>query len=224
VEDLAVLLNHLWVRDEELFAHERFRVQLAANLILAGATATRPGALIGQLLYEQLEFQLFPPLLGDERPRVVLKVNLEHIKRSGGRSEPKQFAFREDDMLLIDPLPLIQALAFTDNAFENIFENPEDIYKLVIPAGYDRLRLRWKKEWRKRPVFRDVEATELGIQIALDKALRYQTERDHLIRLGRGIGIAKQLEWYDLRRGSGKKLNGKRSSSFHKSPANVLVI
>lgn len=124
-------------------------------------------------------------------------------------------------MLLIDPLPLIQALAFADNAFENIFKSPEDIYKLVMPAGSDRLRLPWKEEWRKRPVFRDVEATELGIQIALDKALRYQTERNHLIRLGRGIGIAKQLEWYDLRRGSGKKLNGKRSSDLRESPANV---
>ncbi|KAI1845332.1 hypothetical protein JX265_014084, partial [Neoarthrinium moseri] len=56
VEDLAVLLNHHWVRDKEVFAHERLRVQLAAHLILAGATATRPGALIGQLLYENLEF------------------------------------------------------------------------------------------------------------------------------------------------------------------------
>jgi len=63
VEDLAVLLNHYWVRDKEVFAHERLRVQLAANLILAGATATRPGALISQLLYKHLEFQLFPLLL-----------------------------------------------------------------------------------------------------------------------------------------------------------------
>ena len=67
-----MLLNHHWIRDEEVFAHERLRVQLAANLILAGATATLPGALIGQLLYEHLEFQLFPPLPGEQRPRVVL--------------------------------------------------------------------------------------------------------------------------------------------------------
>jgi hypothetical protein len=32
-----------------------------------------------------------------------------------------------------------------------------------------------------------------------------------LIRLGRAVGFEKQLEWYDLRRGSGKKLN---STSF----------
>ncbi|KAK3935512.1 hypothetical protein QBC46DRAFT_367527 [Diplogelasinospora grovesii] len=207
VEDLAVLLNHHWIRDEEVFAHERLRVQLAANLILAGATATRPGALIGQLLYEHLEFQLFPPLPGEKRPRVVLMVNLEHIKRSGGESEAKKFAFREDDMLIHDPLIPIMGLSFADNAFENEFQDPEDIYNLVVPPDSDRLRLLWKEEWRKRPVFRDVEHSEEGIRIALDKALQYQKERGHLIRLGRSIGLAKALEWYDLRRGSGKKLN-----------------
>ena len=184
-------------------------MQLAANLILAGATATRPGALIGQLLYEHLEFQLFPPLLGDERPRVVLKVNLKHIKRSAGDSDPKEFAFREDDMLIYDPLIPIMGLAFADGAFINEFKDPQEIYELVVPPNSDRLRLRWKEEWCSRPVFRDVEDSEEGIRIALDQALKYQKERGHLIRLGRSIGMAKVLEWYDLRRGSGKKLNGK---------------
>lgn len=194
-----------------MFAHERLRVQLAANLILAGATATRPGALIGQLLYKHI--QLFPPLSGEkeERPHVVLKVNLKHIKRSGGESEPKEFAFREDDMPLYDPLILIMALAFADNAFANEFNGPEDIYDLLVPANSDRLRLRWKEEWCNRPIIRDIEPSPNGVQVALNKALPYSKERGHLIRLGRSIGLAKALEWYDLRRGSGKKLNGRRS-------------
>ena len=123
-------------------------MQLAANLILAGATATRPGALIGQLLYDHLEFQLFPPLPGERRPRIVLKVNLKNIKRSGGESEPKEFAFREDDMLIYDPLIPIMALALTDGAFANKFVEPEDIYELVVPTNSDRIRLCWKEEWR----------------------------------------------------------------------------
>ncbi|KXX73588.1 hypothetical protein MMYC01_210372, partial [Madurella mycetomatis] len=207
VEDLAVLLNHHWIRDKEVFAHKRLRVQLAANLILAGATATRPGALIGQLHYEDLEFQLFPPLSGEERPRMALKVSLKNIKRSGGKSEPKEFAFREDDILIYDPIIPIIALAFADDAFINEFRDPEDIYKLVVPVNSDRLRLQWKEGWRNRPVFRDVEDSEKGIRVAVDKALKYQKERGHLIRLGRSIGLAKALKWYDLRRGSGKKLN-----------------
>ena len=209
VEDLAALLNYHWIRDSEVFAHERLRVQLATNLILAGATATRPGALIGQLRYEHLEFQLFPPLASGERPRVVLRVNLEHIKRSGGRSEPKAFAFREDDMLLYDPLIPIMALAFADGAFSNEFKDAGDIYKLVVPADCDRIRLHWKDEWLGRPVFRDVEQSDGIVRVSPTKPLQYGKERRHLLRLGRSIGLAKSLEWYDLRRGSGKKLNGK---------------
>ena len=111
-------------------------------------------------------------------------------------------------MLIYDPLIPIMGLAFADEAFINEFKDPEEIYELVVPPNSDRLRLQWKEEWQKRPVFRDVEDSEDGIRIALDKALKYQKERGHLIRLGRSIGMAKVLEWYDLRRGSGKKLNG----------------
>ncbi len=169
-------------------------MQLAANLILAGATATRPGTLIGQLLYEHLEFQLFPPLQGEQRPRIVLRVNLENIKRSGGKSEAKEFAFREDDMLIYDPLIPIIGLAFADETFINEFKDPEKIYELVVPQNSDRLRLQWKEEWRKRPMFCNVEDSENDIRIALDKALKYQKECGHLIRLGRSIGLAKILE------------------------------
>src|SRR3954465_2539276 len=62
-----------------------------------------------------------------------------------------------------------------------------------------------------RPVFRDVKPSANGVRVARDKPLPYSKERGHLIRLGRSIGLAKALEWYDLRRGSGKKLNGRTS-------------
>ncbi|RXG41793.1 hypothetical protein VDGE_30545 [Verticillium dahliae] len=61
----------------------------------------------------------------------------------------------------------------------------------------------WKEDWRERPIFRDTD----GLQVALDKALTYCKTRGDLIRLGRALGYAKKLEFYDLRRGSGKKLN-----------------
>ncbi|KAM3555122.1 hypothetical protein ARSEF4850_006153 [Beauveria asiatica] len=207
IEDLAMLLNQLWIRDEGTFEHERLRAQLAENLILAGATATRPGALIGAMLYEHWEFQVFPPIQGSKRVRLVLVVNLEHIKRAAGDSEPKKFAFREDDMLLYDPIIPALALAFSDGAFLNCFSSPEAIYNLKVPPNQDRLRLLWKEEWRRRPIFRDIVETPYGTSISDTKALSYDKERKHLIRLGRSTGFEKQLQWYDLRRGSGKKIN-----------------
>ena len=112
-------------------------------------------------------------------------------------------------MLIYDPLIPIMGLAFADGAVINEFKDPEEIYELVVPQNSDRLRLQWKEEWLKRPMFRDVEDSEDGIRTALNKALKYQKERGHLIRLSWSIGLAKVLEWYDLRRESRKKLNGK---------------
>lgn len=201
------MLNYNWIRDEESLQHERLRVQIVPKLILAGATSQRPDAL-GRLLYEHLEFQVFPPLEPGSRSRIVLVVNLEHMKRAAGDVESKKFAFREDDMLLYDPIIPILALAICDNAFLNDFDNPLDLYNLVVPPNFDRIRVYWKEEWLKRPVFRGIEGTDHNIQISLDKPFSYDSARKHLIRLGRSIGVEKELEWYDVRRGSGKKLNG----------------
>ena len=59
------------------------------NIGTAG-TATRPAALVRKkpLLYRHIEFQLFPPPREGLPPLVVLVLNLEHIKRSGGRKKP----------------------------------------------------------------------------------------------------------------------------------------
>ncbi|KAH6637325.1 hypothetical protein F5144DRAFT_456390, partial [Chaetomium tenue] len=114
--------------------------------------------------------------------------------------------FHEEDTLLHDPVLYMKSLAFADEAFEG-FNDPEEIYDLVIPPGSDRLILPWKPEWRDRPIFRALQGRGNNVSVALDKALQYKKARDCLIRLGRAVGFEKQLEWYDFRRGSGKKLH-----------------
>lgn len=175
---------------------------MSTILVLAGATATRPDALIGNVLYKHVEFQLFPPPAGQLRPRLGLVLNLEHLK---GGEDHKIFGFYEEDDLIHDPVLHVMFHAFADGAFENELTCPEQIYDMTVPEYLDRIRLLWKEEWRERPLFRDVE----GLQIASNKALKYRKVRGFLIRLGRELGYAKQLEFYDLRRGSGQKLNSK---------------
>jgi hypothetical protein len=58
VEDLCTLQNGHRVRDPEVYAHERLRVQLSPFLDLAGCTATRRKALV-DVQYKDIEFQLF---------------------------------------------------------------------------------------------------------------------------------------------------------------------
>lgn len=90
VEDMCTLQNGHWVRDRHVFAHERLRVQMSPLLIFAGATATRPGALVGSrpLLYEHFEFQVFPPPAKGLPSVIIMILNLEHVKRSGGKEVP----------------------------------------------------------------------------------------------------------------------------------------
>ncbi|KAF7894704.1 uncharacterized protein EAF01_010154 [Botrytis porri] len=206
VEDLCTLQNGHWVRDTEVYAHERLRVQMSPFLNLAGCTATRPKALVG-LLYEDIEFQLFPPLIKGQPPIVVMKLNLKRIKRSGGKKKQKIFAFYEAEDLACCGVTFMLALALADNAFESKFKSLGDIYTLIVPPDTDRIRLQWDNKWAERPVFRDVDSTANGIRISKTKCLQYSKHRHYLIRLGRTCGYEKRLEFYDLRRASGKRLN-----------------
>lgn len=100
------------------------------------------------------------------------------------------------------------ALALVDGAFKNELTTLRDLYNLVVPADTDRIRLQWDEDWAQKPVFRDIEHTTNGIRVSLVKALDYAKHRHHLIRLGRTSGFEKKLEFYDLRRASGKRLKG----------------
>ncbi|KAH7379095.1 hypothetical protein BKA64DRAFT_714270 [Cadophora sp. MPI-SDFR-AT-0126] len=123
VEDLCVLQNGLWVHDQEKFPHERLRVQESPINIFAGYTSTRPAALVGKilLLYEDIKFQVFPPLIKGQQPTIQLILNLQHIKRSGGKKKPKKFTFRDNKSIIYYPVIFIMALAITDNTFKNKF-------------------------------------------------------------------------------------------------------
>jgi hypothetical protein len=103
-------------------------------------------------------------------------------------------------------------LACADRAFKNKLTSLRDVYSLVVPPDTDRIRLQWHEDWAQRPVFRDVERTLYGTRVSKTKALDYSKHRHHLIRLGRTSGFEKKLEFYDLRRASGKRLKGRFSA------------
>lgn len=141
-------------------------------------------------------------------------------ERTAGKSKPTTFGFHEEDMLLRDPVLYITSLAFADGAVENHFDSPADIYDLTVPERQPRMILPWKEEWRDRPIFRDTEGLGRSTTVALNRPFSYTKARLSLIKLGRALGYEKQLEWYDLRSGSGKKLNS--TSFYHPSCCTVI--
>jgi hypothetical protein len=119
--------------------------------------------------------------------------------------------YDNDGNLICNPVMYMMALAFADNAFENNFTCPEEIYRLVVPPESDRIRLRWKDSWAETPIFRDIENTANGVRVSRTKSLQYPKHRHYFIRLGRTCGFEKILEFYDLRRASGKELTSKNA-------------
>jgi hypothetical protein len=105
----------------------------------------------------------------------------------------KKFAFYEGENLICCPVLFTMALALADNAFENKFTSLAQIYDLVVTSDTDRIRLKWDKEWAKRPVFRDVENTPSGDRISEMRPLGYEKHRRYFVRLGRTCGYRKKL-------------------------------
>lgn len=201
------MLHYLWVSDTDTVWHERLRAQVALILIIAGATSTRPDALIGHVRYEHVEFQVFRPLEGSSHARIGLIVNLEHVKaKAGGRMI---FGFHEEANLLHDPVAHMLGIALADQAFVNGITNLGQLYAMRVPEKQDRIRLTWQQEWLDRPIFRATEIGRYGRTVSLTKPLPYDYVRKSLRSLGRAVGFAKPLEFYDIRRGSGRRLNGK---------------
>jgi hypothetical protein len=110
--------------------------------------------------------------------------------------------------------------AFADDAFEAGIRTPEQIYKLQIPAWKPKLEIKWKAEWRDRPIFRDVEPTSDGVRISDTKPLDMHKYRANTKVLGRGAGFRKIPEHYDLRRASGKLITGSKIHSTLDIPRN----
>lgn len=186
------------MRDKEVFVHERLRLQLALVLIIAGATSTRPGALM-RLRYKDITFALFPPRSGEPRPHLTMKLRLRETKTRGGQQKPTAFGFHEEISLIHCPVLGMLALAIADGALRNV-ESLNKIYTLRVPPTKDRLPLDWKPEWNDRPIFRQMDGDPYS-------PYQYTQAQSALKRLGYSCGYLNPLAFYDLRRASGKKLN-----------------
>lgn len=90
---------------------------MALILIMAAGTSTRPGALISNVLYQHVEFQVFRPSSPGQHARIGLVVDLQHVKSKAGSR--MIFGFHEEATLLHDPIAHMFAIALADKAFLN---------------------------------------------------------------------------------------------------------
>ncbi len=78
-EDEFELLKTLYTSVETTFPHERYRVQLALIMQLAGITGNRPSALLA-VRYEHIKVTLLADPDGGEQPRVLIEIVFKHTK------------------------------------------------------------------------------------------------------------------------------------------------
>jgi hypothetical protein len=92
VQDLYAIIDAHWTMDAKP-RHGRFRVQMGAILLLSGATATRPQALVESssargsnkaLSYEHITILKVRDAKNFNQTTTVALVSLVHIKNSGG--------------------------------------------------------------------------------------------------------------------------------------------
>ncbi|KAH6668513.1 hypothetical protein B0J14DRAFT_658420 [Halenospora varia] len=203
VDDLMVYIHCNWVRDTQVYPHERFRLQTPFLWLCGGFTTTRPGALPA-VLYKHVRLWLVRGNGGV--PILAMTLRLEDVKRSGGEVIPKEYTFPEGADLPLCPLIYLLPFAFADQAFEADLCLPEQIYQLKIPPWKPKLAIKWKKAWRNRPIFRDIEPTSDGVRISDTKPFDIQKHRANTKVVGREAGFRKIPEHYDLRRAGGKRI------------------
>jgi Protein of unknown function (DUF3435) len=120
----------------------------------------------------------------------------------------KIFVFSEVDNLIFDPILLMIVFALEDDAFESNIKSVQDIFRTRVRSPRRSLQLRWKKSILNTPIFRQAIPSTNGIQTSPSKALRYHVYLYYLQRLGLATGFMQILAPYDIRRGTGNKVDG----------------
>jgi len=91
-EDEFELLRTLYTSTETTFPHERYRVQLALIMQLAGITGNRPSALLA-VRYQHIKVTLLEDPAGGEQPRVLIEIVFNHTKGYLGEKDAYVFTF-----------------------------------------------------------------------------------------------------------------------------------
>lgn len=118
------------------------------------------------------------------------------------------FLFYEADMLNFCPITHLLALAFADDAFEApSLKSTQYIFKLFIPKPLSCVKLEWKEEKRKIPLFRQAVRSTDGFVTCSSQALRYSAFNHYIERLGCLTGFEKQLGGYCTRRATGNAVD-----------------
>jgi hypothetical protein len=89
------------------------------------------------------------------------------------------------------------------------YTSAEPFYTTDLPGqGMSAIKVHWKQEWLKRPVFRRSVRVVNGWVKSKTEPMTYPTYAFYLDRLGRDAGFEDKLTSYCFRRGTANAVNG----------------
>ncbi|KAF1935665.1 hypothetical protein EJ02DRAFT_484092 [Clathrospora elynae] len=155
VKDLARVLQMNLVTTKKRYPHRRYRIQAQLYLQLGGFTANWPQALLG-LCYWHIQVTLLRDPEGGPH-RVLLEFTFEFTKEFLGIKDLNTFPLPKimyDETLLFSLHVFLLGLLFCDRAFAaSNLTSPEELSRLTIPSGRNKLPLRLNPMLDNIPVF-----------------------------------------------------------------------
>ncbi|KAK4934372.1 hypothetical protein LTR10_024348 [Elasticomyces elasticus] len=211
-DDFVEVIRYHWASDINVFPNERQRLQLAAILLLAAFTGSRPQALLN-LTYRDLDLYIEKNAeTGVDMLR--LGVKLTKTKSRQKRKRPKTYTFNLDDNPIFCVITHIVSLAFDDSAFgPPDLNSPDVLFRLRARRDKGCQPIPWRKDMMDVPIFRRAVATREGVKTSTDKVLTYNVYQAWVRRLGEALGYLQTLTTYCLRRALGNAINDDPNSN-----------
>ncbi|KAH6725063.1 hypothetical protein BKA61DRAFT_688492 [Leptodontidium sp. MPI-SDFR-AT-0119] len=138
-----------------------------------------------------------------ERDLLAMKVHLQNHKGVDNKPKPTTFLFRENPLLILCPISHILTRAIRDNTvLVDGYTSAEPFFATDLGSqNVKAMKIHWKPEWLKRPVFRTSVWTTNGWVRSKTDPMTYSKYAFSLNRLGRDAGFEDNLTSYCFRQG-----------------------
>ncbi|PVH69879.1 hypothetical protein DL98DRAFT_578123 [Cadophora sp. DSE1049] len=167
------------------------------------------------LCYEDICLWIVQNPKRGERDVLAMEVHLQNHKGVDNKPKPTTFLFRENPLPILCPISHILARAIRDNAIlVDGYTSAEPFFATDLGSqNVKAMKVHWKPEWLKQPVFRRSVWTTNGWVKSKTEPMAYSKYAFYLNRLGRDAGFEDKLTSYCFRRGCANAIDGKASDA-----------
>jgi len=126
------------------------------------------------------------------------------------------FLFRENALPILCPISHILTRAIRDDAIlVDGYTSAKPFFTTNLRGqGMKAMKVHWKPEWLKRPVFRRPVRPMAAWEKSKTEPLPYSAYAFYINRLGRNTGFEDELTSYCFRRGTANAIDGKPRAQY----------